>query len=220
MTNTIWLISVMLTACSGQTKDNTSGNKAKVIGNGCDGCELMYIGIPEHINAVDTSAGWYEKGTRLKVTGRVFRLDGKTPATGVILYYWQTDNNGYYSPEKGQDERVKRHGHIRGWVKTDQNGNYTILTIRPAPYPNDVLPAHIHLSVKEPDLSTEYYTDEINFKGDKFLAPYFKRYLQEKRGGSGVVSVSVQGGVAVAVHNIVLGLNIPNYPQVRSSAPK
>ena len=27
----------------------------------------------------------------------------------------------------------KRHGHIRGWIKTDDNGNYSIYTIKPAP---------------------------------------------------------------------------------------
>ena len=53
-------------------------------------------------------------------------------------------------------------------------GKYTIRTIRPSPYPNDILPAHIHLSIKEPDVAHEYYTDEINFDDDKLLIPHFK----------------------------------------------
>ncbi|MBL7711543.1 MAG: hypothetical protein JNL13_03725 [Chitinophagaceae bacterium] len=208
----IAFLSLFLAGCSGQaTEKHKLANET--VGGGCDGCELMYIGIPKEINSMDTSTGWNEKGQKLIVTGTVFQPDGKTPAPNVIIYYWQTDQEGYYSPRPGMEERVKRHGHIRGWVKTDQYGKYTINTIRPAPYPRDVLPAHIHLSVKEPDVANEYYTDEINFEDDKLLLPHFKKHPPENRGGSAVVSVVRKDGLQFAGHNIVLGRNIPNYPQ-------
>ena len=108
------------------------------------------------------------------VTGTVFQIDGKTPAPNVIIYYWQTDHEGYYSPKDGMDEQAKKHGHIRGWVKTDIEGKYSIYTIRPSPYPNEVLPAHIHLSIKEPGIKNEYYTDDINFDDDPLLISYLK----------------------------------------------
>ena len=42
----------------------------QAIGGGCDGCELMYIGMPEQINPTDTSAGWHIKdGHKLLITG-------------------------------------------------------------------------------------------------------------------------------------------------------
>lgn len=210
------LLAVSLTAgCHGQTRQTSSPEKTsgKVVGGGCDGCELMYIGMPTVISSTDTSPGWYEKGQKLIVTGTVYRLDGKTPAPGVIIYYWQTDNKGYYTPKKGMDERTKRHGHIRSWVKTDARGQYTIRTIRPAPYPGEAMPAHIHLSVKEPQIANEYYTDEINFDDDKYLIPHFKKYRQENRGGSGVVRVLLKDSLQIAEHDIVLGLNIPDYPE-------
>lgn len=203
----------IFTGCNGQKNGIPSIGKNEIVGGGCDGCELMYVGMPEKIGSTATSPGWNEKGQKLIVTGTVFQLDGKTPAPNVIVYYWQTDNNGYYSPKAGMDERAKRHGHIRGWVKTDKNGKYMIKTIRPAPYPNDVLPAHIHLSIKEPDVVNEYYTDEINFDDDKLLIPHFKKYPQENRGGSGVVRILLKDSLQIAEHNIVLGLNIPNYPK-------
>jgi len=208
-----------LTCCNGQPKNNnqsiqkTTTDKSKIVGGGCDGCELMYIGMPTVIHSSDTSSSWYEKGQRLLVAGRVYKSDGKTPAPTVIIYYWQTNNDGYYSPTHGMDEKAKRHGHIRGWVKTDESGKYSIYTIRPAPYPNDVLPAHIHLSIKEPDVENEYYTDDINFDDDKLLTPHFKKYPQENRGGSGAVRVSLKGDIQIAEHDIILGLNIPNYPR-------
>ena len=208
-----WIsVCLFFISCNGQTKEIANQND-KIVGGGCDGCELMYIGMPKEIRSVNTSPAWNEKGQRLIITGTVFQLDGKTPAKDVIIYYWQTDNDGYYSPEPGMDERAKRHGHIRGWVKTGENGKYTIKTIRPAPYPNDVLPAHIHLSVKEPDVVNEYYTDEINFDDDKLLIPHFKKYPQENRGGSGVVRILLKDSLQIAEHDIVLGLNIPNYPK-------
>lgn len=206
------LLCLLFISCNGQTNEK-SNNTSKVVGGGCDGCELMYIGMPKDIQSVDTSPGWNEKGQKLIVTGTVFELDGKKPAKDVIIYYWQTDNNGYYLAKTGMDERTKRHGHIRGWVKTDENGKYTIKTIRPAPYPDDVSPAHIHLSVKEPDVTNEYYIDEIHFDDDKLLIPYKKKNKLENRGGSGIVRILLKDSLQIAEHNIILGLNIPNYPK-------
>jgi protocatechuate 3,4-dioxygenase beta subunit len=183
-----------------------------IVGGGCDGCELMYIGRPGKIGPTDTSAGWREPGQKLLVTGRVYQPDGGTPAPGVIVYYWQTDNSGYYSPGKNQPEGTRRHGHIRGWVKSDADGLYAIYTIRPAPYPNRDIPAHIHLSVKEPSIANEYYTDELVFDDDKLLTSN-KRKALENRGGSGVLRTVKKDSLQIGTHNIILGLHIPNYPK-------
>jgi len=204
-------------SCNGQTSNNTqsettlSTSKNELVGGGCDGCEIMFVGMPANIKSVDTSVGWSEKGQRLLVTGTVFKLDGKTPAPNVIIYYWQTDNSGYYSPKNAMDEKAKRHGHIRGWVKTDENGKYSIYTIRPAPYPSEHIPAHIHTSIKEPNINNEYYIDEFVFDDDILLSGTKRRAL-ENRGGSGILRVLISGNLQIAEHNIIAGLNIPNYP--------
>jgi len=203
----------LLISCNGQTNKNPQKRNSEIIGNGCDGCELMYTGMPKEIGSISTSPGWNEEGQKLILTGTVFQIDGKNVAPNVIIYYWQTDNNGYYSPIDGMDKKAKKHGHIRGWVKTDNNGKYTIKTIRPAPYPKQTMPAHIHLSIKEPNIDNEYYTDEINFDDDKLLISYLKKYPQENRGGSGVVRILLKDSIQIAEHNIILGLNIPNYPK-------
>ena len=210
------ILYLLLISCNEQTNHKPKNESNKIVGNGCDGCELMYIGMPKNISSIDTSSGWKEKGQKLIITGTTFQLDGKTPAPNVVIYYWQTDNNGYYSPKAEMDEKAKKHGHIRGWVKTDANGKYTIKTIRPAPYPNDILPAHIHLSIKEPDIENEYYTDEINFDDDKLLIPHLKKYRQENRGGSGITRILLKDSLQIAEHDIILGLNIPNYRKKRT----
>lgn len=207
-----------VSACSAQTtqtQNQRSGSTEanKIVGGGCDGCELMYAGMPKEIKSVDYSPGWAENGQKLLVTGIVYRLDGKTPAPNVVIYYWQTDSSGYYSPKAGMDERAKRHGHIRGWVKSDENGKYSIYTIRPAPYPNENIPAHIHTSIKEPNIASEYYIDEFVFDDDKLLIPAQKKNPPENRGGSGTLRVLIKDDLQIAEHNIILGLNIPNYPE-------
>jgi protocatechuate 3,4-dioxygenase, beta subunit len=212
-----YLLAIILPFVSFTGQTPSSQNKAqqttkKLVGGGCDGCELMFVDMPKNINATDTSAGWTEQGVKLLVTGKVYQMDGKTPAKDVIIYYWQTDHNGYYSPKSTTNKAAQRHGHIRGWVKTDREGRYAIYTIRPAPYPNETIPAHIHISIKEPDIENEYYIDEFVFDDDRLLTGD-KRGALENRGGSGILRLIEVNGLLVAEHNIVLGVNIPNYPQ-------
>ena len=214
-----WLLLLFFAfGCKGQTgntENKTSpSQRNSVIGGGCDGCELMYIGIPKEISAIDTSAGWYEeKGQKLLLTGTVFEPGGKTPAPNIIIYYWHTDTEGYYASDANTEPKARIHGRLRGWVKSDQNGKYSIYTIRPAPYPNEDLPAHIHLSIKESDIKNEYYTDDVVFDDDPLLIPYMKKYPPENRGGSGIVRVLLNDDLPIAEHDIILGLNIPNYPK-------
>jgi protocatechuate 3,4-dioxygenase beta subunit len=205
-----WII-ISCKARHEQSNLNEETMFSKTIGGGCDGCELMYSGMPEHINPTDTSVGWHAKEShKLHVTGTVFKNDGKTPAPDVILYYWHTNAQGMYKSTAKED--AINHGDLRGWIKTDVSGRYRIYTSRPAPYPNDFLPAHIHISVKEPDLPNEYYCEDIVFDDDPLLIPYNKRYPPANRCGSGIVRILLKGAVQVAEHDIVLGLNIPDYP--------
>ncbi len=202
------MATLVFSSCQGQSAKVAH---TSVVGGGCDGCELMYEGIPTVIAATDTSDGWHGKGQKLAITGTVLQRDGRTPTANVIIYYWQTDAQGYYSPKPGMNAKARRHGHIRGWVKTNAQGHYAIYTNRPAPYPDQSMPAHIHLAIKEPTLPTEYYVDELVFDDDPLLTSA-KRKALENRGGSGVLRVLQSGDLQVAEHIIVLGLNIPNYP--------
>ncbi len=209
------------THCSGQADAVKPAAKTekpapqKHVGGYCEGCELMYVGMPKTISSADTTAGWYEAGQKLLIRGTIYQPDGKTPAPDVILYYYHTDNSGYYSPAPGMDKKAERHGHLRGWVKSDRNGKYAIYTLRPAPYPKARIPSHIHPTVKEPNIGNEYYIDEWVFDDDPFLTAAERRKLPN-RGGSGILSVTTQGDLQVAEHNIILGLNIPDYPATKN----
>ena len=212
------LLMLLLISCNGQQKNNPSPTPIPTgkVGGDCEAgyCELIYNGIPDQIKATDTSAGWYEAGRKLLVTGIVYQLDGKTPAPNIIVYYHHTDNNGYYSPGDGTPHNSTRHGHIRGWVKTDAEGRYSIYTIRPGAYPGVEDPEHIHIIIKEPDIANEYWIDDLVFDDDPRLLPYRKTHPQKNpRCGSSTLRVLLSDSLQVAEHNIILGLNIPNYPK-------
>ncbi len=211
------LVFIALSACKGQVNPPTSNapadnNTGNLVGGPFENGDFMYIGMPEKISSVDTSAGWAQKGQKLLISGTIYKLDGKTPAPNVILYYYHTDTEGHYSSKPGLDQRVARHGYIRGWVKSDTNGHYAIYTVRPAPYPNTSFEAHIHPAIKEPGIEKEYYIDEFVFDDDTLLTAEKRKKLQN-RGGSGVLRVLIKGDLQIAEHDIILGLNIPNYPE-------
>jgi protocatechuate 3,4-dioxygenase beta subunit len=202
---------------SQQQQNNAPVSPNDIVGGGCDGCEIMYAGMPSQMNSADTSIGWKDARMKLVVMGTVYQSDGRTPAPNVILYYWQTDEQGYYSKTSTLKGAAARHGARRGWMKTGADGKYALYTNRPAPYPREDMPAHIHLAIKEPDLPNEYYVDELVFDDDRLLTTARRKAL-ENRGGSGVLRPREAGGVQVAEHDIILGLHIPNYPT--SGSPK
>src|SRR5580765_598563 len=50
----ILIVMVGASACAQKRNPETS----PLVGGGCDGCDLIYEGMPPTINEVDTSAGW------------------------------------------------------------------------------------------------------------------------------------------------------------------
>ena len=178
-------------------------------GGGCDGCELIYQGMPAVLTNTTHLPGWDTGAQKLIVEGTVYRKDKRTVAPNVIVYIYHTDNRGYYSQWPGQ-VNGKRHGRLRGWVKTGSDGKYRFYTTMPAPYPGRDNPAHIHPVIKEPGKG-EYYIDEYQFDNDALLTPQL-RAKAENRGGSGIVKLGKNAdGILFCRRNIILGQNIPCY---------
>ncbi|RYU89247.1 intradiol ring-cleavage dioxygenase [Mucilaginibacter terrigena] len=179
------------------------------VGGGCDGRELMYEGMPGKLSNTSYLPGWAAGGKKLIVEGTVYRKDGRTVAPNIIVYIYHTDSKGYYSPFANQVQG-KRHGYLRGWVKTGCDGKYRFYTTMPAPYPQRSNPAHIHPVIKEPGIN-EYYIDEYQFDND----PLLTRELRDKaedRGGTGIIKLrKTTSGILVCKRDIILGYNIPNY---------
>ncbi len=181
----------------------------KLVGGGCDGCDLIYDGMPQQLKSETVLGGSGEPGEPMEISGTIFKLDGKTPAEGVILYVYHTNAKGLYEPAADQTE-ARKHGKLRGWMKTNEQGQYKFRSIRPAAYPNRRDPAHIHPIIKESD-KNEYYIDEYLFDDDALLTAA-ERAKQEKRGGTGIIRLTKNtAGIWVGRRDIVLGKNIPNY---------
>ncbi len=193
------------------------GCKGQSVGGTFENSEFIYYGIPKQISPADTSAGWNQKGQKILLTGIVYQQDGKTPASDVLLYYYHTNSEGRYlhKPEEKRsmppNDLGQTHGYIRGWVKTDTSGKYFIFTVRPGTYPTNDEPAHVHITVKEPNDIKEYYIDDFVFDDDKLLTSA-KRKKMEHRCGSGVLRMVQKGDLQIGERNLILGLNIPNYP--------
>lgn len=179
------------------------------VGGPCEGCEAIYEYGNKKLSASDTLPKFKQNIPQLKITGKVFKADGKTPAKDVIIYIYHTNRKGIYELKGGETGWAKRHGFIRGWVKTGADGRYTFYTFRPASYPDRSEPEHIHITIKEPNIN-EYYLDEYLFEDDPLLTPNIRK-KQEKRGGSGIVKPLLQNGMLTIERNIILGKNIPNY---------
>lgn len=202
------LISIFLiTACQAQDRQEAK-NAAVHIGGSCEGCEAIHEWGGRALTPVDTLPDYWEQGPKLKITGTVYELDGETPARDVILYIYHTDQQGRY-PTKGDEKGWgKRHGYLRGWIKTGADGQYTFYTLKPGIYPERNSPAHIHATVKEP-ARNEYYIEEYVFDDDPLLN--MAEEGKSPRGGTGIMSLRKEGELLVAERDIILGLNIPDY---------
>lgn len=203
-------VMIIVAISAGLSAQPRQGDPAKKVGGPCEGCEAVFEYGNATLNETLILPDYSENGPKLKVSGTIFLRDGKTPAPGVILYVYHTDQSGEYARKGSETGWGQRHGYIRGWLKTDAKGKYTFYTLKPAPYPGRNAPAHIHATVKEPNVN-EYWIDEYLFDDDPLLTSA-ERSQQEKRGGNGILKTSrAKDGSLVATRDIILGLNIPDY---------
>jgi protocatechuate 3,4-dioxygenase beta subunit len=221
---TFFLLVICFSACAQSASDHNSvtnptrsqphptNTLRSFPGGACPDCNLMFLGMPLLLSAVDTTPGWFEPGQKLKIEGTIFQPDQKTPAPDVIVYFYHTDQSGRYIPVAGIPPSARKHGRMRGWVKTGPDGRYTIYTNRPAHSPDKKVEAHILAFVKEPYVDVPYMIDEWIFDDDPLVTEELRSNIQN-RGGNPFLKPDLQNDVQVAKHDIILGLNIPGYPQ-------
>jgi hypothetical protein len=91
-------------------------------------------------------AGKDEPGRRLIVTGRV--SDGTTPVTGVSVYVFNTDADGFYA--KGMKNlEGELNPRLHGVLRTDKDGQFQYETIRPGRYGKNGA-SHVHHVLRAP----------------------------------------------------------------------
>jgi protocatechuate 3,4-dioxygenase beta subunit len=207
------IVLTTLSSCQSnpQTGQNTSSAPAgratheQTVGGPCEGCEAIYEYGDRILTSIDTLPEYLESEPKIHLSGTVFQADGRTPASEVIIYIYHTNRQGIYPQKDNETGWAQRHGYLRGWTRTDSDGQYQFHTFRPAAYPQRSTPEHIHITIKEPDFN-EYYIDDIQFADDPLLTDA-ERAKCKNRSGSGIVEIQ-NGEIR---RDIVLGLNIPGY---------
>ncbi len=201
-------IVVLITQCSYAQSWNV-GN-AKLVGGPCEGCEAIFEYDDRDLNNIDTLPDFTKSRIKLKVTGTIYQADGHTPAAGVILYVYQTDAHGIYVTKGGETGWAKRHGYIRGWIKTGKDGKYAFYTLKPGPYPDRTTPAHIHPTILEPN-GKYYWLGAYHFVGDEFLTEKETSPTSPRGGSSGLIALKKEGDLWVGNRDFILGENIIGY---------
>lgn len=102
-------------------------------------------------------------GKALEVSG-IVRAAGCAPLANAVVEVWQADDHGKYDLDYDDGRTF-----LRASLRTDANGRYSFVTIKPAPYgmSGSMRPAHIHFKVRaegQRELVTQLY-----FAGDPYL---------------------------------------------------
>lgn len=182
-----------------------------IVGLPCESCRAALAGLPAMPPTIARLAPPGEPGEPLHVHGTVRDATGR-PRAGVIVYAHQTDHRGLYPPAPaGTPTAARSHGRLRAWARSDAEGRYGFLTVRPGGYPGSDIPQHIHLHVIEPGCAL-YYIDDVLFSDDPRLTPAQRTKLDQGRGGHGIATPARRDGSWRVRRDIVLGRNIPGYP--------
>ena len=165
--------------------------------------ECYFVNMPETIESTMIIPTTGETAEELIISGTIFKADGKTPYPGIILYAYHTDSKGYYSKSGKETGIQKWHGKLHGWCKTDSAGRYTIKTIRPSPYPNNSIPAHIHSAIKTPDNSMFHINDFV-FTDDPLIDEKYRSSFEREVGGTGIMELTKKDNKWYGYRNIIL----------------
>lgn len=169
----------------------------------CEGCEATMEADSKSLRSVAEVSGPDERGERLLLKGRVLSAIAHEPVEGVIIYLHQTNADGLYAGDSAGSRWSQRHGRLKAWARSDANGNYEFRTIKPAPYPSNTMPAHIHLYILEPG-KPPYWIDDVVFDGEFGVTDEYRAKMDNKGGNGIVVLAQTNEGELLAVRDILL----------------
>jgi protocatechuate 3,4-dioxygenase beta subunit len=100
-----------------------------------------------------------QKGTRIMLKGKVFKADCVTPLNNALVEIWHCDSDGEYDNTSNEF----RH---RARLYTNENGEYSFLTILPGKYLNGRLYRLSHIHYRVTEAGSKELISQIYFKGD------------------------------------------------------
>jgi protocatechuate 3,4-dioxygenase beta subunit len=122
-----------------------------------------------------------EPGEPTRVVGQVKTADGH-PVSGALLYLFQADDAGRYTPHNAMDEPNSR---LFAFLRTGADGRFEFQTIYPGPYPQrkDVegdarfVPRHVHFEVTADGY--EFRRGQMVFDDDPRMTPYWYDWARQ-----------------------------------------
>jgi protocatechuate 3,4-dioxygenase, beta subunit len=127
---------------------------------------------PDRLTASGRIAPAAERGVPLLIRGQVFKPDGRTPASDVVVHAYHRDREGF---DFGPDDRALTTWRLQGWVKTDYRGRFEFRTIRPASDHLGRDAAHVHFTLESSEFGrqwapTLYFSDDPPRSGQEMAA--------------------------------------------------
>jgi len=197
------LLTLTLFTCLSSCGQSNSKSPPKAVEMDCGPdatVECSFLNMPGDVGSIMEIPA--NSGTPMIITGTIYKADGVTPYPGVALYAYHTDDKGKYSKSGNETSVQKWHGRHHGWCKTDSKGKYEIHSIRPARYPDNTMPAHIHSTIMEPG-GKKYWINDFVFKDDSLVN---KEYISSLigAGDNGIVDLKLSDGKWIGIRDIIL----------------
>ncbi|WP_431157744.1 hypothetical protein [Winogradskyella poriferorum] len=160
----------------------------------------IYDYVNVQLKNSDTIPDYNTKKEKLKVTGTIYLSDGTTPASDVILFIEQADENGNFDL---REENDKRYVHHSAQVKTDADGKYTFYTFVPGNDRRYNQPQQIFPVIKEPSKKA-YEINTFLFDEDPLLSKRCKKKIKKQNNVARILQPKEVDGILVAQRDIIL----------------
>lgn len=160
----------------------------------------LYDRAEDQLSNTDTIPDYRSKANKLKLTGIIYQNDGVTPAKDVILFIEQPDEDGDFDLRKTGDDRYVFH---RSWVKTDEDGRYTLYTFVPGGDRRYNQLQQIFPLIKAPSKQV-YEVDTFLFDEDPLLTKLCRKRMAKKGDVTRILKLKTEEGIYVAERNIIL----------------
>lgn len=154
----------------------------------------------DQLSNTATIPDYESKAEKLKISGTIYLSDGKTPASDIILYIEQADENGDFDLRTEND---KRYVHHRGWIKTDANGKYSFNTFIPGNDRRYNQLQQLFPIIKEPT-KAEYQMASFLFDEDPLLTKMCRKKIMKKGDPSRILKPVLKDGIYIVQKDIVL----------------
>lgn len=155
----------------------------------------------------------YVRGQRQRAAGQIVQLSGRVtnlkgePLRNARIEIWQANTHGRYAHASDPNKQLALDPGFQGYalLRTDNNGNYRLTTIKPGPYPTprgDMRAPHIHFDVEG---QVDRKVTQLFFPGEPLNEQ--DRHLNSVRRQESViasVSTSPAGSDLVAHFDIVV----------------